>query len=147
LTVLDVLRQGRKRIYFLNVEALTYLDGMPFSKATRRILEDWRSDTVIEEEIFLHELDIHLPGLNKQHRSVILSAAAVAACHAERGVSIVQTLMCDDAPQFKWLTRWLALCCARAGASASETSVSLAPPARAGADHAQKKANKPGIRS
>jgi hypothetical protein len=110
LTVLDVLRQGRKRIYVLNVEALMYLNGMPFSKATRCILEDWRSDTVIEEEIFLHELDIRLPGLNKQHRSAVLSAAAVAAYHAERGVSIVQTLMCDDAPQFKWLTRWLALC-------------------------------------
>jgi hypothetical protein len=110
LTVLDVLRQGRKRIYVLNVEALMDLDGMPFSKATRCILEDWRSDTVIEEEIFLHELDIRLPGLNKQHRSAVLSAAAVAAYHAERGVSIVQTLMCDDAPQFKWLTRWLALC-------------------------------------
>jgi hypothetical protein len=110
LTVLDVLRQGRKRIYLLNVEALTHLDGMPFSKATRCILEDWCSDTVIEEEMFLHELDIRLPGLNKQHRSGVCSAAAVAAYHAERGVSIVQTLVCDDAPQFKWLTRWLALC-------------------------------------
>jgi len=110
LTVLDILRQGRQRIYLLNVEALAYLAGMPFSKATRCILEDWRSDTVMEEALFLHELDLRLPDLNKQHRSVIVSAAAVAAYHAERGVSIVQTLVCDDAPQFKWLTRWLALC-------------------------------------
>jgi hypothetical protein len=110
LSVLDVLRQGRKRIYLLNVEALTRLDGMPFSKETRRILEDWRSETVMEEETFLHELDIRLPILNKQHRGAVLSAAAVAAYHVERGVSIVQTLVCDDAPQFKWLTRWLALC-------------------------------------
>ena len=110
LSVLDVLRQGRKRIYLLNVEALTYLDGMPFSKETRRILEDWRSETVMEEETFIHELDIRLAILNKQHRSAVLSAAAVAAYHAEHGVSIVQTLVCDDAPQFKWLTRWLALC-------------------------------------
>ena len=110
LSVLDVLRQGRKREYLLNVEALTYLNGMPFSKETRRILEDWRSETVMEEGIFLHELDVRLPILNKQHRSAVLSAAAVAAYHVERGVSIVQTLMCDDAPQFKWLTHWLALC-------------------------------------
>lgn len=34
----------------------------------------------------------------------------MAAYHAERGVSIVQILVCDDAPQFKGLTRWLALC-------------------------------------
>jgi hypothetical protein len=110
LSVLDVLRQGRKRIYLLNVEALTYLEGMPFSKETRRILEDWHSETVMEEETFIHELDIRLAILNKQHRSAVLSAAAVAAYHAEHGVSIVQTLVCDDAPQFKWLTRWLALC-------------------------------------
>lgn len=110
LTVLDVLRQGRKRIYVLNVEALAYLDGMPFSKETRRILEGWRSETVMEEETFIHELDLRLPILNKQHRSAVLSAAAVAAYHAEHGVSIVQTLVCDDAPQFKWLTRGLALC-------------------------------------
>jgi len=110
LSVLDVLRQGRKRIYLLNMEALMYLDGMPFSKETRHILENWRSETVMEEETFIHELDVRLPILNKQHRSAVLSAAAVAAYHAEHGVSIVHTLVCDDAPQFKWLTRWLALC-------------------------------------
>lgn len=110
LSVLDVLRQGRKREYLLNTEALAYLDGMPFSKATWCILEDWRSETVMEEETFLHEVGMRLPILNQQHRSAVLSAAAVAAYHAERGVSIVQTLVCDDAPQFKWLTRWLALC-------------------------------------
>ena len=110
LSVLDILRQGRKRIYLLNAEALTYLEGMPFSPATRCTLEAWRSETVMEEEMFLHELDRRIPILNKQHRSAVLSAAAVAAYHAEHGVSIVQTLVCDDAPQFKWLTRWLALC-------------------------------------
>jgi hypothetical protein len=110
LSVLDVLRQGRKRVYLLNAEALAYLDGMPFSEATRCILEAWRSEMVMEEEMFLHELDRRIPILNKQHRSAVLSAAAIAAYHAERGVSIVQTLVCDDAPQFKWLTRWLALC-------------------------------------
>lgn len=110
LSVLDVLRQGRKRVYLLNAEALAYLAGMPFSEVTRCTLEAWRSETVMEEETFLHELDRRIPILNKQHRSAVLSAAAVAAYHAERGVSIVQTLVCDDAPQFKWLTRWLALC-------------------------------------
>jgi len=110
LSVLDVLRQGRKRVYVLNAEALAYLDGMPFSEATRCTLEAWRSEVVMEEETFLHELYRRIPILNKQHRNAVLSAAAVAAYHAERGVSIVQTLVCDDAPQFKWLTRWLALC-------------------------------------
>jgi hypothetical protein len=110
LTVLDILRQGRERLYRLNVEALAYLADMPFSKETWRILTDWRSETVMDEATFIHELTRRLPILNKQHRSAVLSAAAVAAYHAESGVAIVPMLVCDDAPQFKWLTRWLALC-------------------------------------
>ena len=65
---------------------------------------------VMDEVIFLKELDERLPGLNPQQRNTILSAAAVSAYHVETGVSIVQILVCDDAPQFKWLTGWLALC-------------------------------------
>jgi hypothetical protein len=110
LSVLDALRQGRKWVYLLNAEALTYLGRISFSKVTRCTLEAWRSETVIAEERFLHELDRRISILNKQHRSAVISAAAVTAYHAEGGVSIVQTLVCNDAPQFKWLTRWLALC-------------------------------------
>lgn len=110
LTVLDVLRQGRSRAYLLNAEALAYLADMPFSKATWQTLEDWRSEQVMDEAEFLLELDERLPILNKQHRGAVCSAAAVAAYHAERGVPIIPTLVCDDAPQFKWLTFWLALC-------------------------------------
>jgi len=110
LTVLDVLRQGRKREFVLNVEALEYLKELPLSKAAWQILLDWRSEMVMDEAIFPKELDERLPGLNPQQRNTILSAAAVSAYHVETGVSIVQILVCDDAPQFKWLTRWLALC-------------------------------------
>jgi len=38
------------------------------------------------------------------------TAAAVAAYHAEKGVAIVDTLVCDDAAVFHWLTRALMLC-------------------------------------
>ncbi len=110
LTVLDMLRQGRKREFMLNVEALAYLHELPLSKATWQILQDWRSETVVGEDVFLKELDMCLPGLNQQQRNTILSAMAVSVDHAERGVSIVQILVCDDAPQFKRLTCWLALC-------------------------------------
>jgi hypothetical protein len=48
--------------------------------------------------------------LNIQQRTAILGAAAVAAYHAERGVPIVDTLVCDDAAEFNWLTRATMLC-------------------------------------
>jgi len=51
-----------------------------------------------------------LPNLNIQQRTAILGAAAVAAYHAEKGVPIVDTLVCDDASVFHWLTRAMMLC-------------------------------------
>jgi hypothetical protein len=39
-----------------------------------------------------------------------MDAAAVAAYHVEQDVPIVHTLICDDAPQFNWLTGEMMLC-------------------------------------
>jgi hypothetical protein len=51
-----------------------------------------------------------LPSLPAQQRKAIIDAAAVAAYHAEKGVPLIQTLICDDAPQFNWLTYSMMLC-------------------------------------
>jgi hypothetical protein len=110
LTALDVLRQGRKRIFLLNEEAFGYLEKVALSKAAREVLPQWRSDIVWEEAAFLKRLDQALPNLNTQQRTALLGAAAVAAYHAEKGVPIVDTLVCDDAAVFHWLTRALMLC-------------------------------------
>jgi hypothetical protein len=110
LTVLDVLRQGRQRIFRLNEEAFGYLEKVPLSKAAQRILPKWRSEKVLDEAAFVKRLEAALPNLNIQQRTAILGAAAVAAYHAERGVPIVDTLVCDDAAEFNWLTRTRMLC-------------------------------------
>lgn len=110
LTVLDVLRQGRKRIFRLNAEAFGYLEKVSLSKAVQKILPQWRSEKVLDEAAFVKRLDAALPNLNIQQRTAILGAAAVAAYHAERGVPIVDTLVCDDAAEFNWLTRAMMLC-------------------------------------
>jgi hypothetical protein len=110
LTVLDVLRQGRKRIFRLNQEAFAILENVPLSKAAQKILPKWRSEKVWEETDFVKRLDQALPNLNIQQRTAILGAAAVAAYHAEPGVPIVDTLVSDDASVFHWLTRALMLC-------------------------------------
>jgi len=110
LTALDVLRQGRKRIFLLNEEAFGYLENVALSKAARQTLPKWQSKKVWEETAFVEKMDQALPNLNIQQRTAILGAAAVAAYHAEKGVPVVDTLVCDDAAVFHWLTHTLMLC-------------------------------------
>ena len=51
-----------------------------------------------------------LPKLGVQQRQAILGAAGVAAYHAEEGLPVVHMLLCDDAPQYNWLTEEMGLC-------------------------------------
>ena len=110
LTILDMLRAGRERIYRLNAEAMGYLKSQPFSKNTLEVLQGWQSEIVLDEAAFIFSLDETLPKLPAQQRKAIIDAAAVAAYHAESGVPVIRTLICDDAPQFKWLTESIMLC-------------------------------------
>ena len=110
LAVLDVLRNGRQRRFRLNQEALTYLEGVVLSKAARQTLQTWCSEVDLDEATFQQRLDTWLPKLSVQQRKAILDAAAVAAYHAETDFPVIQALICDDAPQFNWLTRAMMLC-------------------------------------
>ena len=110
LSVLDVLRHGRERVFRLNREALGYLENVQLSKASRQTLLDWCSEQDLDEPTFLARLDVLLPDLGPQQRKPILDAAAVAAYHVEKDVPVIQTLICDDAPQFNWLTWEMMLC-------------------------------------
>jgi hypothetical protein len=110
LTALDVLRQGRKRIFLLNEEAFEYLEHVALSQAAQAVLPQWQSEKVWAETAFMKRLEKALPNLNIQQRTAILGAAAVAAYHAEKDVPIVDTLVCDDASVFHWLTRAMMLC-------------------------------------
>jgi hypothetical protein len=111
LSVLDVLRNGRERTFRLNDEALRYLESqLKWSKAVWGTLQHWASEQDLDEPAFLKRLDTDLPGLGKQHRKLLIDAAAVAAYHAETGFPVVQALVCDDAPQFNWLARQMMQC-------------------------------------
>lgn len=110
LSVLDVLRQGRKRIFRLNQEALEILKCVPLSKAAQAILPQWCSEKDWQETDFVARLEQALPSLNVQQRTAILGAAAVVAYQAEQEVPQVDTLLCDDAAEFHWLTRAIQLC-------------------------------------
>lgn len=110
LAVLDVLRNRRARRFRLNEEALRYLQGVGLSKAVRQTLQTACSETELDEPTFLQRLDTWLPDVSAPLRKVIVDAAAVAAYHAEIDFPVIQTLLCDDAPQFKGLTEEISLC-------------------------------------
>lgn len=118
LVVLDVLRQGRKRIFRLNAEALGYLENLAWSKKAWGRLQSWSAECGerdLEESTFLQQLAASLPQLSQQQRKALIDAAAVAAYHAETDFPVVQALLCDDAPQFNWLSRRMMLCWVHAG--------------------------------
>lgn len=110
LSVLDVLRNGRERRFRLNLEALGYVQNLPLSKVTRQFLQSRCSEEDMDESTFRQQLDTALPKLGIQQRKAIVDAAAVAAYHAETDFPVIRTLICDDAPQFNWLTEEMMQC-------------------------------------
>jgi hypothetical protein len=110
LSVLDVLRNGRKRLFRLNEETIGYLRGISWSKTAWRKIQSWKSEQDWEEVAFLERLGEGLPRLSDQQRKTMIDAAAVAAYHAQRDYPVVQVLVCDDAPQFNWLGQEMMLC-------------------------------------
>jgi Transposase IS66 family len=113
LTVLDVLRQGRERIFRLNEEALGRVANLNWSKKAWLHLQHWVQtwgEQDLREADFLSKLGTELPKISAQNRKTLIDAAAIAAYHAETAYPVIRALMTDDAPQFNWLTEEQALC-------------------------------------
>lgn len=107
--ILDVLHNGRPREYLLNAEAERLLDGV-LSRVALAQVRTLPQGERVSETTLLRWLDERASRLGPQQRKWVLDATAVAAYHAEVGFPVVKLLVCDDAPQFTWLTEELALC-------------------------------------
>jgi len=110
LTVIDVFRNGKERIFSLNEEAFALLDIFRLPAKVIRQLQCFPQDQELSEAEFLGLLKEHLPNLGPRQHDRVLDAAAVAAYHAQLEFPIVRLVICDDAPQFKLVTEELALC-------------------------------------
>jgi hypothetical protein len=114
LTVLSVLQGGVPPRYRLDARALAYLETAGVARKVRRPLAALAAarapDAEWTEAPFRELLARELPGLGPQQRQRVLEAAALAAYHAQTRLPVVQTLVCDDAPQFRQLTAEVALC-------------------------------------
>jgi len=110
LTVIDVLRNFKAPFFLLNDEALSYIRQFRLPAPVIQTLQLLPQDQQLCQEAFSYLVENHLPHLGPQQRSHVLDAAAIAAYHAQMEFPIAQLLICDDAPQFKIITRQLALC-------------------------------------
>ena len=108
-TILDVLRNGRPRQYLYNEEAAALLAAALSGAAQARVSE-LPAGEVLDEPTLVKLLDERVGSLGVQQRKWVLDALSVAAYHAEVGYPVVKLLVCDDAPQFTWVTSELALC-------------------------------------
>jgi hypothetical protein len=108
LTVMDVLRNGRERMFRINAEALDRLRQWGVSEKIRERVGQLPWDQDFREKEFDQRLMEPIPNLGESTRDRIMEAAALAAYHAEAGH--VRLLVCDDTKQFKLVADELALC-------------------------------------
>jgi hypothetical protein len=121
-------RPGKDRLTVLKVLQNTKELRFCFGEATCQLLQDefrlpkkWSDEIAALGEVEVCEttLKLLLDGWfgqrNKKVRTAIEHAAAIVFYRQQRSVPVVQTLVCDDAGQFKLLTDKLSLCWIHAG--------------------------------
>jgi len=127
LTIVDVLRNLGARTFRVNAETIDLLRIFGLAQCTVRTVQGLPQDQDLTEAEFTVLLAERLPTLGPQQRSRILEAAAVAAYHTQMEFPVVKLLVCDDAPQFNWVTEELALCWIHEGRHYKKLNPSSAP--------------------
>lgn len=110
LSVLGVLQNKQELEFILNPLTYELLDSLHVPTKWSNKIKLLPQGKVFTESEFGSLLDTYLSKLGSQHRTRVLEAAAIAFYHQQSLIPVVQTLVCDDAPQFKLLTDNLALC-------------------------------------
>jgi hypothetical protein len=111
LSLVRVLLGGVDPTFRFNTLALDLLKQLGLTQKWCRKLtnllpqeQDWKEDQLDQW------LDEHLPKLGERLRKLIKDGLAIAAYRTQQTWPVVDLLLCDDAPQFNWLTLELALC-------------------------------------
>jgi regulator of replication initiation timing len=110
LSVLQGLQNATELKFIFNQLTSDLLTTFQLPTKWKNALQLLPQETVLGEAEFNTLLDKHLPKLGSQQRTRIMEAAAIAFYHQQTDWPVVQTLVCDDAPQFKLLTENIALC-------------------------------------
>ena len=114
LTVLDILLNFKKRKYYLNSESLRLLELMTVQKGIRKKWSELHAnngkDTEYTSKEFKKILKEYFSNIGKIQKSRILEALGIAYYHNQTKFPIIDILICDDAREFKLLTKLLGLC-------------------------------------
>jgi hypothetical protein len=122
LTIIDVLTNFAPRQFICNPKAFedkvffqktlsskSLLREMKLSEKIRVAVEKTLEvDKTYDEKQFNDLLEVIKPG--PQQRTKILDACAIAAYHKQTDYPVINTVVSDDAPQFKLVTEKQALC-------------------------------------
>lgn len=110
-TIVDVLRGGRPAAYRYDGEAERHLAFLGLSAAAQaRVRAALPREQELDEATLTRLLDGPLSRLGPRQREQVREALAVAAYLADPDWTVIRTLVCDDAPQFRAITEELALC-------------------------------------
>lgn len=112
LTILDVLRNFEDRTFLLNKETYELLGLLKVPPKWIELLKGFRQDHVFNQQRMDTLLGELFPQADryKTYRKSILEAGAISAYHQETDIPVIEILLCDDASQFKLLTKYLMLC-------------------------------------
>src|SRR5438270_4282598 len=111
LSLLRVLQGGADPVFQMNALALELLAQLGVSEKWRRRLPTLLShDQTYTQNQLDDVLDAHLPTYGTNLRKSVKEALAIATYRTQTAYPVVELLLCDDAPQFNWLTVQLALC-------------------------------------
>ena len=109
-TILDILLCGNEKTYFFNDEAFDLMETFNIPKIWQQKLSDFKNKIFSDEEMH-RKLDLlFLPDKHKTTRKRVLEACAIASYHQMTNIPVVNTLLSDDAPQFRHLTARHAIC-------------------------------------
>ncbi|MBL7058013.1 transposase [Patescibacteria group bacterium] len=111
-TVLNVLQNFRKKKYLLGKEALRLLKLQTASKSIINAFTKIYQNNGKEIEYSHEELKklINFHNIHKRQKSKVLDALGIAYYHKQTKIQVPNILICDDAPQFKLLTKERGLC-------------------------------------
>ena len=112
LTVIDILLCGNERRYYFNKEAFDLLKTFRLSNKVIIQLQSQVAARTLDEKQMEEVLGKLFPNPDKgkNQRARIKEAGAIAAYHNQTDFPIVPTLLSDDAPQFKHITKEQGLC-------------------------------------
>ena len=110
LAAIETLQLGAACRFQLNGYAWQYLAHAPVPAWVRRYLGGLGGEQVWGWEAWRALLDERVLGLGVRLRERLWDAAAIGYYRSQRAVPVVETLVCDDAPQFKGPTADLSLC-------------------------------------